>query len=312
MLVSIGYAACHWCHVMERESFEDPEIAALMNERFVCIKVDREERPDVDAIYMDAVQAMTGHGRLAAERVPHARRRAVLRRHLLPAASRARACRRWRRSLVGVGERVAASSATEIERAAARRSCRGCRARRLDRRRDGARSPRRRCDAAVATLRARLRPRARRRLGRRAEVPAAVGDRVPARRAASARWRCTRCAAMAARRRSTTRSAAASRATRSTRAGSSRTSRRCSTTTRCSRAPTCTRCQVSGEPLFARVCEETLDWALRELRQDEGGFASSLDADSEGVEGKFYVWTPDEIRAALGDGSPRRRSRTSA
>src|SRR5688500_14916434 len=62
MLVSIGYSACHWCHVMERESFEDPEVAELMNERFVCVKVDREERPDVDAIYMDAVQAMTGHG----------------------------------------------------------------------------------------------------------------------------------------------------------------------------------------------------------------------------------------------------------
>src|SRR5215207_4707582 len=62
ILVSIGYAACHWCHVMERECFEQPEIAALMNERFVCIKVDREERPDVDAIYMDAVQAMTGRG----------------------------------------------------------------------------------------------------------------------------------------------------------------------------------------------------------------------------------------------------------
>src|SRR4051812_21070532 len=62
LLVSIGYSSCHWCHVMERESFEDPDVAALMNERFVCIKVDREERPDVDAIYMDAVQAMTGHG----------------------------------------------------------------------------------------------------------------------------------------------------------------------------------------------------------------------------------------------------------
>jgi len=62
VLLSVGYAACHWCHVMERESFEDPEIARLMNERFVCVKVDREERPDVDAIYMDAVQAMSGHG----------------------------------------------------------------------------------------------------------------------------------------------------------------------------------------------------------------------------------------------------------
>lgn len=62
VLVSIGYAACHWCHVMERESFEDPEVAKLMNESFVNIKVDREERPDVDHIYMDAVQAISGSG----------------------------------------------------------------------------------------------------------------------------------------------------------------------------------------------------------------------------------------------------------
>jgi uncharacterized protein len=62
ILLSVGYAACHWCHVMAHESFEDPEIAALMNERFVNVKVDREERPDVDGIYMDAVVAMTGHG----------------------------------------------------------------------------------------------------------------------------------------------------------------------------------------------------------------------------------------------------------
>src|ERR1041385_6711395 len=62
ILLSIGYAACHWCHVMERESFEDEATARLMNDRFVNIKVDREERPDIDAIYMQAVQAMTGHG----------------------------------------------------------------------------------------------------------------------------------------------------------------------------------------------------------------------------------------------------------
>jgi uncharacterized protein YyaL (SSP411 family) len=62
ILLSIGYAACHWCHVMEHESFERPETARLMNEHFVSIKVDREERPDIDAIYMEAVQAMTGHG----------------------------------------------------------------------------------------------------------------------------------------------------------------------------------------------------------------------------------------------------------
>jgi uncharacterized protein len=62
VLLSVGYAACHWCHVMAHESFEDAETAAAMNARFVCIKVDREERPDVDAIYMDATQALTGHG----------------------------------------------------------------------------------------------------------------------------------------------------------------------------------------------------------------------------------------------------------
>jgi uncharacterized protein len=62
VLLSIGYSACHWCHVMEHESFEDPATAALMNERFVNIKVDREERPDVDAVYMDAVVTLSGHG----------------------------------------------------------------------------------------------------------------------------------------------------------------------------------------------------------------------------------------------------------
>lgn len=62
LIVSIGYAACHWCHVMERESFENADTAAYMNEHFVCIKVDREEHPDVDALYMDAVQAISGSG----------------------------------------------------------------------------------------------------------------------------------------------------------------------------------------------------------------------------------------------------------
>jgi len=62
IFLSVGYAACHWCHVMERESFEDPDVAALLNESFVSIKVDREERPDIDAVYMEAVQLMTGQG----------------------------------------------------------------------------------------------------------------------------------------------------------------------------------------------------------------------------------------------------------
>ena len=94
---------------MERESFEDAETAALMNERFVCVKVDREERPDVDALYMDAVQAMTGHGGWPLNVFLTPEQVAVLRRHLLPAraapgdaelapGARARSPRRGRRS----------------------------------------------------------------------------------------------------------------------------------------------------------------------------------------------------------------------
>ena len=62
IFLSIGYAACHWCHVMAHESFEDPDTAALMNEHFVNLKVDREGRPDLDSIYMSATQALTGSG----------------------------------------------------------------------------------------------------------------------------------------------------------------------------------------------------------------------------------------------------------
>ena len=62
IFLSIGYSTCHWCHVMERESFEDRQVAALLNETFICIKVDREERPDIDNIYMAACQVMTGGG----------------------------------------------------------------------------------------------------------------------------------------------------------------------------------------------------------------------------------------------------------
>jgi len=62
LIISVGYAACHWCHVMEHESFEDSTVAALMNKYFISIKVDREERPDVDQVYMDAANVMTGRG----------------------------------------------------------------------------------------------------------------------------------------------------------------------------------------------------------------------------------------------------------
>ncbi|MFA6371601.1 MAG: thioredoxin domain-containing protein, partial [Methanothrix sp.] len=62
IFLSVGYSTCHWCHVMAHESFEDPAVASLMNQAFICIKVDREERPDIDQMYMSAAQAMTGRG----------------------------------------------------------------------------------------------------------------------------------------------------------------------------------------------------------------------------------------------------------
>ena len=65
IFLSIGYSTCHWCHVMEHESFEDDEVAKLMNAAFVCVKVDREERPDIDHVYMTVTQALTGRGRVA-------------------------------------------------------------------------------------------------------------------------------------------------------------------------------------------------------------------------------------------------------
>ena len=90
LLVSVGYSSCHWCHVMAHESFEDAATAALMNDLFVNVKVDREERPDVDAVTMEATVGMTGQRRLADDRVHDARGQAVLRRDVLPARAAAR------------------------------------------------------------------------------------------------------------------------------------------------------------------------------------------------------------------------------
>jgi len=84
ILLDIGAVWCHWCHVMDRESYDDPEIAAIINEHFIAIKVDRDERPDVDSRYQSAVQIHQRPGRMAPYRLPYAGRQTVLWRHLLP------------------------------------------------------------------------------------------------------------------------------------------------------------------------------------------------------------------------------------
>ena len=91
IFLSIGYSTCHWCHVMERESFESPEVAGYLNAHFVSIKVDREERPDVDKIYMTFLQATSGQGRLAVECVSDTGLETVLRGDLFPTGQPLRA-----------------------------------------------------------------------------------------------------------------------------------------------------------------------------------------------------------------------------
>ena len=234
ILVSIGYSACHWCHVMERESFEDDDTAAVMNEHFVCVKVDREERPDVDAIYMEAVQAMTGHGGwplnvfVTPEQVPfyggtyfppEPRMNMPSWRQVLLAVADAWTTRRD--EIREQGERLAAAARRRRPAAARRRT------RSIPRRS----TPRSRSCAGCTTA-SRAASAARRSSRRPRRSSSCCG-------AARRRCRSTRCGRWP-RAGSSTRSAAASRATRSTPPGPCPTSRRCSTTTRCWRRPTCT------------------------------------------------------------------------
>ncbi len=294
LLVSVGYSACHWCHVMERESFEDPEIAKLMNEHFIPIKVDREERPDVDAICMEACQAMTGHGGwplntfLTPDRAPfyagtyyppESRQGVPSWRMVLLAI--ADAWRDRRQELTGqaakIVEAIGASSRLEP-------STDPIRAEQLERAVAGLRGT---YDAAnggwgsapkfpAASVIEFLLARGEREMSLgslRAMAAGGIYDQVGggfARYSVDATWTVPHFEKMLYD------NALLARAYLH-------------------------GFQASGDERLARVCTETLDWALREMQGSNGGFASALDADSEGVEGKFYVWTPDELRALGAD-----------
>jgi uncharacterized protein YyaL (SSP411 family) len=308
ILLSIGYAACHWCHVMEHESFENAATAALMNERFVNIKVDREERPDLDGIYMQAVQAMTGHGGwpmtvfLTPDGVPFYGGTYFPSddRHGMPSFTRIlmSVSNAYRSKPADVARTAATvremySAAMEETRSAGPLASTLLDAafhaleRRYDERNGGFEgAPKFPQTMSLDFL---LRYAARTKNRRALEMVTSsfahmarggIYDQIGggfARYTVDAIWLVPHFEKMLYDNALLVRLGAHV-------------------------------WQATHDAEVKRVVEQTIDWAVRELRSSDGGFYSSFDADSEGHEGKFYVWSADEFDALLGGDAPVARA----
>jgi uncharacterized protein YyaL (SSP411 family) len=297
LLLSIGYAACHWCHVMEHESFEDDDTARLMNERFVCVKVDREERPDVDGLYMEAVVAMTGHGGWPMTVFltpdgkpfwggtyfpPEPRFNMPSFRQVLVAISDGWRTRRHdveRQADVLVDAIRTASdepASTEPLTSALLANAVTAIARQFDPVHGGfGTAPK---FPPASTLEFLLRRGELEAVTKTLDGMAAGGmyDLVGGgfhRYSVDERWLVPHFEKMLY-------------------------------DNALLASVYLHAWVVTGDDRYRRVCEETLDYLVREMRLPEGGFASAQDADTDGVEGLTFTWTPDELAEALGEEHP--------
>ena len=293
ILLSIGYAACHWCHVMAHESFEDPQTADLMNSMFVNIKVDREERPDVDAVYMEATQAMTGQGGwpmtvfmtpdghpfYCGTYFPRPQFQAL-------AQGVSRAWNEQRDEVIAQGQQVVTALTSRGHALTG----------------DAAPSPEQ-LDAAVEALRQSY-DSVRGGFGGAPKFPPSMALEFLLRH----HTRTGQGLDMAAH---TMQAMARGGMYDQLGGGFARYSvddrwlvphfEKMLYDNALLARVYAHWWRLDGNPLGKRIALETCDWMLRDLRTAEGGLASALDADSEGAEGKYYVWTPAELRDVLGD-----------